>query len=236
MKFLRFTSLGFILGFLITQFSFKASAHDDGWSTRTYEIAGFTKLHLEGGYRVYLIQGSQPSLKVKASDEDAFDYLKVDNDAESLRLSISKSRYNFDRLTLYITFTTLEELSIEGGVRLETNGYIDVGDLDIYVEGGAKLEIEMKANHVKAVGVGGVFFEFEGVAESLDAKMSGAGHLDASELKAKNVSFRIEGVGTGSVYATDELHADIEGVGKIKYRGNPKVYKNIDGIGVISGD
>ena len=81
-----------------------------------------------------------------------------------------------------------------------------------------------------------MLFDFQGEAKSLDAHVSGAGHIDASELKVKEASFKIEGVGTGSVYATDELWATISGVGKLKYYGNPKVHKNIEGIGTVSKD
>jgi len=70
----------------------------------------------------------------------------------------------------------------------------------------------------------------------MDASISGAGHLDAIDLKTKKSNVKIEGVGAGSVYATDFLNATISGVGKILYKGNPQVSKNIEGIGFVSKD
>ena len=96
--------------------------------------------------------------------------------------------------------------------------------------------MNLKADHVKVIGEGGVKFEFDGIANELDASISGAGHLDAIDLKTKKTDFKIEGVGTGCVYATEILNANISGVGKIRYKGDPQVYKKVEGIGLVSRD
>jgi hypothetical protein len=235
MKILKFASIGFILGFLIPQCTFKASGQEDE-NTRNYKVSQFSKIYLQGGYKVYIKQGDVPALKVKVSDSEVFDYFDISSEDSELRVSMKKNHINFDHLTLYITIANLEKIKIEGGVKLETLGYINTDRFEIKVEGGAKIDMNLKAKEIKAVGEGGVLFDFEGIADKLEARISGAGHVDASELKAKNVTFTIEGVGTGSVYATDELWAQIEGVGKIKYRGEPRVHQNIDGIGLVSNN
>ncbi len=86
-----------------------------------------------------------------------------------------------------MTFKDLEKLEIEGGVNLETKGYIDLKDFSLRVEGGATVEMNMKANRVDVVGEGGVKFEFDGVAEELTARISGAGYLDAIDFKTKKM-------------------------------------------------
>lgn len=209
---------------------------DDDWESKTYDLSDFTEVFLEGGYKVYLIQGDKNSLTVRASDIDVFDYLKVKNDSESLSLKIDRKYFDFERVTLYLTFKNIEKINIEGGVRIKTRGYLDLNDFSVHVKGGAKIELNLKAEDVKVVAEGGVLFELNGVAESLDIHISGAGHIDASDLKTKDVTIKIEGVGAGNVYATETLYAKIEGVGKIKYRGNPKVTKNIDGLGSVTRD
>ena len=213
-----------------------SSLSDEDWETRTYEMGDFSEIYLEGGFKVYLIQGNQNNVKVKASDKDVFDYLKIKNKSDRLSLKIEPDCLDFDRIILYITFKRLEEINIEGGVKLETKGYLDLGNFDLYVAGGAKIELDMKADDVHIVGEGGVLFELDGVAKSLNIKILGAGRIDADKLKSKDVTVKIEGVGSGSVYATETLNATIEGVGTIKYRGNPKVTKYINGIGSVKRD
>ncbi len=208
----------------------------EDWESKTYEIGNFTEIYLEGGYKVYLIKGDENKVIVKASDDDVFDYLKIKNVGDRLSLKVEEDCFNYDRIILYITFKKLERIKIEGGVKLKTKGYLNLNDFNMYVAGGAKIELNMKAEDVHIVGEGGMLFKLDGVAKSLDIKITGAGNIDADELRAKDVTIKIEGVGTASVYATETLNAKIEGVGTIKYRGNPKVTKYIDGLGSVKRD
>lgn len=215
-------------------FSFNSFAQDDShWDSKDYQVEDFTKIYLEGGFRVHLIQGSENKLVVKATDRDVFDYLQVKSWADELRIDTEPDKIEFDRIALYITFKDVESLHIEGGVKLRTHGYLDLNDFDLYVAGGAKIDLELKADDVKVAGEGGVLFDLSGIAKSLDVRLTGAGHVDADELKAQEVDFRVEGVGTGTVYATESLYAQIEGAGKIRYKGNPRVTKNIEGLGSV---
>ncbi len=224
----------FILLVFLTQSCILSASpewNDDG--ARTYDIANFERIVLEGGYKVILVQSDQPGLRIKA-DEKLHEYIQVDSDGHTLSVTLRERHLNFEGVTLYIEFVDLQELRIEGGVKLETRGYVDMKDFYLRVEGGAKIEMEMKVDHLKVVGEGGVSFDFRGVAKTMDARISGAGHLDADDLKTQEVTIEIEGVGGGSVYATDFLKAKIEGVGKIRYKGNPKVEKTIEGLGFVS--
>jgi len=239
MYLLRLTSLIFALGMLVSRlFASPVMPVQQSWDdtdTRTYNIQPFTKIYLEGAFKVILEQGTQSGLRIK-TDEDNFKYIDVQSDTQSLSLKIVKKHFDFDELILYITFADLEKLEIQGGISLETKGYVDLKDFYLHVEGGATVEMNMKANKVKVIGEGGVKFEFDGIADELNATISGAGYLDAIDLKTKNCDIRVEGVGAGSVYATESLNATISGVGKIRYKGEPKVYKKVEGVGVVSPD
>lgn len=236
---LRLTSLIFALGLLVSKlFAAPATPVHERWDdtdTRTYKVQPFTRIYLEGGYKVILEQGSQPGLRIK-TDEENFQYIQVNSDSESLSLKITKKHFNFDELILYITFKDLEELKIQGGISLETKGYVDFKDFYLHVAGGADIEMNMKANNIRLIGEGGVKIEFDGIANELNASISGAGYLNATNLKTKRTDCKIEGACAASVYATDFLNASISGVGKIRYKGDPKVYKKVEGLGLVSND
>lgn len=239
MYLLRLTSLVFALGMLVSRlFATPVMPVQQPWddtNTRTYNIQPFTKIYLEGSFKVILEQGTQSGLRIK-TDEDNFKYIDVQSDTQTLSLKIIKKHFDFDELILYVTFKDLEKLEIEGGISLETKGYVDLKDFYLHVEGGATVEMNLKASKVRVVGEGGVKFEFDGIADELEASISGAGYLDAIDLKTKNCDIKIEGVGAGSVYATESLNATISGVGKIRYKGDPKVYKKVEGVGIVSPD
>jgi hypothetical protein len=218
-------------------FSASISAQDyDNWESKEYKVGDFTNVYIEGGYKIRLMQGNENKLIVKADDNDVFDYLQVKDWGDELRIDIEPDEFELDRIVLYITFQNLEKLHIEGGVKLDTKGYLDLDDFELYVAGGAKIEMHMKADDVKIVGEGGVLFELEGIAKSLNASLSGAGHIDADDFKVKDAKCTIEGVGTASVHATETLHARIEGVGKVSYKGHPEVSKSIEGLGSVSSN
>lgn len=239
MYFLRLTSLFFALGLMVSKlFAAPVMPVQESWDdtdTRTYQVRPFTKIYLEGTFKVILEQGMQSGLRIK-TDEDNFKYIDVQSDAESLSLKIKKKHFDLDQLILYVTFKDLDSLMIEGGISLETKGYVDLKDFYLHVEGGANIEMNMKANKVAVIGEGGVKIEFDGIADELNASLSGAGYMDAIDLKTKRCDFKIEGVGAGSVYVTESLNATISGIGKIRYKGDPQVHKKIEGIGLVSPD
>ena len=65
----------------------------DDTNTRTYNIQPFTKIYLEGAFKVILEQGTQSGLRIK-TDEDNFKYIDVQSDTQTLNLkfSISESK------------------------------------------------------------------------------------------------------------------------------------------------
>ena len=229
---------GLFILFLLLFFSCTLPAVSSPWSetedgTRVYQVSDFDKIELKGGYKVFLEQSDKPGLKIKAGDE-AFDYVDVASFPGTLKVEITKTYLNFKSIELHISFVNLKELHVEGGINLETAGFIDLNDFYLHVEGGAKIRMGMKVDHLDVVGEGGVSLAFKGVAKKMDARISGLGYLNASQLTAGEVSFKVEGIGGGSVHATTLLNATIEGVGKINYLGNPEVEKAISGIGLVA--
>ncbi len=206
---------------------------DEKWQSKDYKVGDFSAVTLDGSFRVYLIQGDEYGIKVKSNNSDAFENIKINNYSGKVTISINQSIFEYSRISLYITFKTLNELNIEGGVNLKTNGYLDLTDFAVNVKGGANIELNCKAQQIKVVGEGGFIFELKGVAESLDVSISGAGHVSASELKTDNVKFNVRGFGTGSVHAVNTLNVKLEGVGMLKYKGKPKVTESIDGLGSV---
>ena len=219
----------FIVFFSVSVFA----QEEKDWASETYMVGDFSEVALDGAFTVYLVQGDNCSVVVKATNNDAFDNIKIKRSGKEVLIKMDASLFEFYRVNLYITSKTLEKLQIEGGVNLKTNGFLNLQNLSVHIEGGANVDLNMKAQNVVFYGEGGFLFELKGDAEKLDITIKGAGHVSASELKTKDVSFTVAGFGTGSVYATETLNAKIEGVGKLRYKGDPKVNQYIDGLGSV---
>jgi len=205
----------------------------DDKNMRNYQVSNFERIHLEGNYRVYLYRSEKPFLKVEAPSDDMYDAIKVDSDGEALKLSVTKTRFYLNRIELHIGFSTLREIEVYGDIKLTTDGYLDVKELYLLVEGAANVDMSLKSQNTRVKCEGGVILELRGVTDNLEVKVSGAGHVNARELISKEVTFRVEGVGFGSVHATDLLDVRIEGVGKVTYIGNPEIKRIIEGLGKV---
>jgi hypothetical protein len=209
------------------------SQDDDGWESQTFNVGDFSKIRIEGAFRVHLVQGDEFSVMVKSPNPEVFEDIKIKNYGNRVEIKTDRSIFDFSRISLYINFRTIEELQIEGGVNLKTNGYLDLGNFYVFISGGANVDLFMKADKVQIDGEGGFLFELKGVSNTLDISINGAGHVDAAELKTKHASFTTVGFGTGTVYPTESLDVKIEGVGKLRYKGDPKVTQYIDGLGSV---
>lgn len=209
------------------------STAQDSPYTRTIAVEDFSRIYIEGGYRVYLYQTSDPYLKVKAPTDSHIDALDIKSDSRALRLLVKRQHLNLSRMELHIGFSNLEELHISGGVKLSTDGFVAVEDLLVRIDGAVNGNLRLKARSVEVVSNGGSVFDLSGVTDRLTVKVAGAGHVNARELTAKNVTFSVEGVGFGSVHASGDLDVKIEGVGKVTYSGNPKVKRLVEGLGSV---
>jgi hypothetical protein len=212
---------------------FAGNGQEEEAESKTFRPGEFSALFLEGSFGVQLIQGSAPSVEMRVTDPKAFEYLNITNKDGMLHLHVDRKPFDLTRITLYVTFEELKHLRIFGSIHMETRGYLEFDDLEMVLEGGAKVNMQLKARSVAIENIGGVLCEFRGVTKSLGMRLAGAGHIQAGELKSEDVRFTIEGVGTGVVYATKTLYAKISGAGKIKYFGNPRVTENIDGLGSV---
>jgi len=94
---------------------------EDSWEYKDFQVGEFTAVRLNGSFKVYLAQGEQSGIRVKASNNDVFDHIKIRNYDGELEVKINQSIFEYSRVSLYITFKTLNQLSIEGGVNLKTN-------------------------------------------------------------------------------------------------------------------
>ncbi len=200
---------------------------------RNYPVGNFDRINMEGNYRVFFYYSSSPFLKIEAPSDDMYDDIEVDSNRGILKISVRHRNFNLNRIQLHIGIPALRELNVNGGIKLTSDGYIETGDLDIQLEGGANVDMSLKARKINVKSEGGVILEMRGVAESLAVTVFGAGHVNARELETKEVFFRVEGAGFGSVYATDLLDVKIEGVGKVTFKGQPEVKRIIEGLGKV---
>ncbi len=79
--------------------------------------------------------------------------------------------------------------------------------------------IDCKSLTLELTGAGNT--SLQGKADRLDAHIRGAGNIDAARLQAGDVKVKVSGAGHATVWATENLTAELTGAGGIHYKARP---------------
>ena len=199
-------------------------------------VDDFSVLKISGLVNVVLIQGNTPKVTFDINPEiqDEFQ-LSTENGVLNIGFgqeAFAKKRDNI----VYVTFTDLKELRFSGVGDVSSKGDIKLDELLCKISGVGDIALDIDCNKldVKFSGVGNVKVEGEG--DSANYAWSGIGNLEASNMKSKDVSLSLSGMGDAELHATESLKVNLTGFGDVKYTGSPKTTElNTPGSGDIKG-
>lgn len=196
-------------------------------------LEAFSSIEIEGDYVVELEQGAA-GISIQA-DSNLMPYIQSEVKRNTLVLKSTKNIKGSDGITIRVRFPELEELKVGGAGRVSNAGTLQANKLDIEVTGAAVLDLEVEVQRKISLEISGASeVSFRGSAQQLDASLSGAGNLNAYELRVRDASVDLSGVGGAQVYATDNLQGKVSGVGGIQYKGEPRnIQRQVSGVGSI---
>jgi hypothetical protein len=198
----------------------------------TLQLGSFSKIYLNGGYEVELIQGNEESVTI-VTEKEILNKVKAEISDGLLEIN-SEKEILVHKVKLIIKFKNIEELKIDGGMSLKSNQPIQVESLILKVNGGADIKLNLSGKSLELNLAGGTNIEVKGNVGNLDIMLGGAGNISADMLEAENVKVEIDGAGYAKVWATKSIDAQLNGIGAIEYLGNPaNVKTGISGIGSI---
>ncbi|WP_269531640.1 head GIN domain-containing protein [Chitinimonas sp. BJYL2] len=185
------------------------------------EVADFQSIRSEGAWSLDVRVGPAPSIRIKADDN---------------LLPLIQTVVEKNELTIRLKEDVGVRLRDGSSLRIE----VTVPKLSAYThEGAGKTafhDLHGEGFALKYEGAG--LITATGKVDNVDINAEGAGAIDFDALKARNVTVKLEGIGSVSVYASEALRADVEGIGSLTYYGKPaKVSKSVSGIGTVrAGD
>lgn len=202
-------------------------------------LESFNSILLKGNWDIILEQGTEPSIRMAAKDPNKLD--KVEVSVKNDRLSLiynaipGKEWKDHPRIKVYLIYTELEEIDVEGKMVVESRSTIQTENFDLDVEGYLKGEMDVIAKTCN-VDVEGYFrLELRGETQDFDLDMEGFGKVWASKLKSQSAKVSIEGMASAYVYANESLFARVEGMAKLGYAGDPQDKKIIrEGLTLVS--
>jgi hypothetical protein len=178
---------------------------------------------------------------------------------ERVRVIVGNHEWtNRGSVTVYVTFKQLSGIRNSGSGLIECqdviqaqnfdlkqsgSGVIKIGELDVAqniearVSGSGKLYVKS----IKAGGTTTTYMSgsgkmeiFGGVTRALEAKVSGSGVIDCSEMNAENADAKVSGSGRLRLLVSNHLEAKISGSGSILYKEKPQtVNADVSGSGRV---
>jgi hypothetical protein len=217
-----------------------ALAAPAGAATRNFGITGFTKIRVDGPYKVTLASGVAPFARATGSGP-ALDRLTVEVRGDTLVVQANKSGWGG------YPGESLGPVEVSVGTHELSNAWVNgvgallidrVGGLSfaLSVQGSGHAEIASAgADQLNVSLIGTASARLIGRTKKLTALVRGIAALDATALAATDASIGAEGAATIDANVTDEATVDASGPAVIRLAGRPSCSLRTGGSTSVSG-
>lgn len=199
-------------------------AESQGVVKETRPVAPFNSIRVSSGIFLYLTQGTENSALVEA-DESVIDRVVVESINGNLRISYNqprglfRSNPNRGKISVYVTFTRLEELQASSGAQVQSEGALLLDVLQLSSSSGAACRLEAECFSLKMEASSGGHINLKGAVKELSAKASSGAHINASEMIADEVTVEASSGGHVNVFSTSEVVASASSGGHVNVYG-----------------
>ena len=174
----------------------------------------FTAVEISGAYDVEIVAQKDQNFEVEG-DDNLLPLIKTDVKDGVLKIYNENSFSTKHKLRVRISLSSLEGISTSGASDIVASN-VKSEEFDINASGAGNMQVS-------------------GETKTLKVDISGAGQIDAKDLRAQKVTITSSGAAQADVYASEELRANVSGAGNVTYYGNPKtVSEDTSGAGSIS--
>lgn len=201
--------------------------------TKEITLDSFDKIDISGAFYVTLTPSNSNILTIE-SDENLLRYIDISVRGNRLFIETDRRLSSRKGIKIGVPIKELKAISSSGASDIISNEPISTAELDVDLSGAGKVDLKLDVKLVTLDLSGAVMVYLEGVAESFEVEMSGAGSLMAEGFEVKDCDVDISGVGHVLVNVTGTLNAQVSGLGKVEYIGNPESVKGeVSGVGDI---
>lgn len=182
-------------------------------ATEVRDVTDFNQISFSTAINANITVGGEQSVTVTAED-NILPKLKTEVNNNVLSVHLSGATQTSLPVKVDITVPDLTSLTASGSCNVKTDG-IDATTFKTVLSGACKLTVV-------------------GKTDSFDCNVSGASHVSANELVARNVKVITSGAAHAKIYAVDSVDAGASGASSIRFAGEPTdVKKNKSGASSI---
>ena len=206
-------------------------------TTESRPVNGFKAVQLDGAGRLVITQGTSESLEIRA-DDNLIGNLTSEVQGNTLILGYQEGSWRRTILpsqpVVYtLAVTNLTELILNGAGDLEIQS-LETDSFNLKINGAGNIDIQDLSAGKLSVNLSGTgAVSVNGVAAEQAITLDGAGSYQAGDLQTYNTFIEINGLGSGTVWATETVQININGGGSVSYYGSPNVSQQISGLGEV---
>ncbi|MEM0992208.1 MAG: DUF2807 domain-containing protein [Bacteroidota bacterium] len=207
---------------------------------RTYEIADFSKVIVEGHADVHLYPSDKNELRIEARQKDLWDNLEIEEADGLLHIFHHENDGDFDirdeKFTIQLAYTNLEELEVIGKIWLASESVLEGDRLKIVGEGMIKGDLSVAVEKLLVRMDGLIQVDVFGSAEYATLELYGMGKINGANLTAQHARTKVEGWAKTKIDVRETYEASHEGIGSINFTGSPRKKRiSREGISFVRG-
>ncbi len=203
--------------------------------TEERKIAHFDKLTVTGPFKVKIIEGKSPVIKL-TTDENLINIIDtyVKSGKLIIRINPDFSIKKYTKLKVVVPSQYLSKITLTGSGSVYNEKPFDWHNLSLTLTGSGDIDLISQVNHIEVVITGSGSVQLQGSSDRLKASITGSGELLAKDLAAKDAKVTITGSGEAYVQCSTHLTAKVFGSGNLYYFGEPQFLKTkVFGSGAI---
>lgn len=194
-------------------------------TTDTRKVDDFTKIEVGGSYKITLKQDSSLNVAISV-DDNLQQYILTSVSGGVLKIKTKKNLCLTGQAQLVIGVRNLEAIDGSGAIELQTNGMLNVKNLELDFSGSSKADLQLNAENLRTEGSGATELKLKGQASSHSINLSGSGDVDAFDFVVGNYNIETSGASNCKINVLNSLNVNTSGGSSIEYKGNPKSVTN----------
>jgi hypothetical protein len=197
------------------------------------EVSGFTTVVQDIPGEMYITQGNEFKLAIKADDNILGD-IRSSVHEDELYIGSGLDLCNVT-ITTYITLPEPEAFSLSGSGDIICDGSMNSGTVSFVVDGSGDIRLNDVHSDIfsaRITGTGDV--TVRGESDSAYARIDGTGGIYLKDFETRACFYSINGSGDIYAWVNDNLNARISGTGDIYYLGDPEnINARVVGVGGV---
>lgn len=183
-------------------------------------LSDFDKIKASRGMNVYITQGTQTQVLVKA-DENLLEVIKTEVVGDVLEVKATSNIRNAKEKKVYVTLPEVELIKASAGSNVFSENEISSKNLEISASAGSNMHLSIKTQEASVSASAGSNISLEGEAENFYGKASAGANIKAGELKTSNTEAKVSAGANIWINTKSKLQASANSGGNVFYTGDP---------------